>query len=432
MAGGTSRSRAIFCLFFTLLVGQILCSSISPSTASGSSPVPKPATTSSYSSIKDSLENQSTPKDPVDEDNDVFDDQGNKESIESLDTQITDNSEEKKHENITIQDQKTPPVDNSDLTEKDALEISAKADPTIAVLEKEKIEQSNENILTTEEKNTIPDESLYIEQENNSHAALETSNDTDNLLENKEEMEEQFVEKKEQEDNAVEGKEEANIEDKVEANQVRVESDAQTDNGALKRNEKDKYNAKMQWIITKKMKDTLMNELGYKEEEIDDMMPDVAATVINKRLTRPKLGMPEEWRKSFDRSRTEARVNKLLKRMGVHKKQLKNYCSALQGNKKLMTGVIVSGLGSIIATGGIILTRYFGDHEWYDEYDDDDEYYDEDEYYDDEDDDYERGKVKTFFDRLNMKLPKPSIAPKKVQSNDFSREKSNKSSWFKR
>jgi len=62
---------------------------------------------------------------------------------------------------------------------------------------------------------------------------------------------------------------------------------------------KDKYNAKMQWVITNKMKKVLREELHYEGEEVEAMMPDVAAVVINKHLERPKRGMPPEWRKDF-------------------------------------------------------------------------------------------------------------------------------------
>ena len=53
---------------------------------------------------------------------------------------------------------------------------------------------------------------------------------------------------------------------------------------------KDKYNAKMQWVITSKMKKILREELYYEMEEVEAMMPDVAAVVINKHLERPKRG----------------------------------------------------------------------------------------------------------------------------------------------
>lgn len=62
---------------------------------------------------------------------------------------------------------------------------------------------------------------------------------------------------------------------------------------------KDKYNAKMQWVITNKMKKILAEELHYEMEEVEAMMPDVAAVVINKHLERPKRGMPPEWRRDF-------------------------------------------------------------------------------------------------------------------------------------
>jgi hypothetical protein len=78
---------------------------------------------------------------------------------------------------------------------------------------------------------------------------------------------------------------------------------------------KDKYNAKMQWVITGRMKQVLMEELHYLPEEVEAMMPDVAAVVINKHLERPKQGMPPEWRRDFHlRSRGLKRVRASIRR----------------------------------------------------------------------------------------------------------------------
>ena len=77
---------------------------------------------------------------------------------------------------------------------------------------------------------------------------------------------------------------------------------------------KDKYNAKMQWVITGRMKKALVEELHYLPEEVEAMMPDVAAVVINKHLERPKRGMPPEWRRDFHlRSRGLKRVRASLR-----------------------------------------------------------------------------------------------------------------------
>ena len=51
--------------------------------------------------------------------------------------------------------------------------------------------------------------------------------------------------------------------------------------------------ATVQYMITRNMKRSLTEELGYTESEVDNMKPDVAAVLTSKRLKRPSTGMPD-------------------------------------------------------------------------------------------------------------------------------------------
>mmetsp|Transcript_447 Transcript_447/g.801 ORF Transcript_447/g.801 Transcript_447/m.801 type:complete len:371 (+) Transcript_447:32-1144(+) len=55
--------------------------------------------------------------------------------------------------------------------------------------------------------------------------------------------------------------------------------------------------ATVQYMITSKMKQVLTQELGYTSSEVSSMKPDVAAVVIQRRLSRPQSGMPKPWYK---------------------------------------------------------------------------------------------------------------------------------------
>jgi hypothetical protein len=54
----------------------------------------------------------------------------------------------------------------------------------------------------------------------------------------------------------------------------------------------------LQVFITRRMKKTLVEDLGYLGAEVDDMEPSVAAVVIERSLARPSNGMPASWRRS--------------------------------------------------------------------------------------------------------------------------------------
>lgn len=51
--------------------------------------------------------------------------------------------------------------------------------------------------------------------------------------------------------------------------------------------------ASVQYMITRNMRNVLMEELGYTDAEVDNMKPDVAAVLTSKRLKRPSTGMPD-------------------------------------------------------------------------------------------------------------------------------------------
>lgn len=53
----------------------------------------------------------------------------------------------------------------------------------------------------------------------------------------------------------------------------------------------------VQFMITSKMKNILVNELGYLEEEVRDMEPQIAVVVIERQLRRPMDGMPVAWKR---------------------------------------------------------------------------------------------------------------------------------------
>ncbi|CAM9411037.1 unnamed protein product, partial [Ascophyllum nodosum] len=63
----------------------------------------------------------------------------------------------------------------------------------------------------------------------------------------------------------------------------------------------DPYKARMQVMITRNMRKVLVEELGYLNDEVDDMDPQIAAVVIEKSLPRPRAGMPIVWRRTIRR-----------------------------------------------------------------------------------------------------------------------------------
>lgn len=54
----------------------------------------------------------------------------------------------------------------------------------------------------------------------------------------------------------------------------------------------------IQYMITNRMRRILTNDLGYLDNEVDAMEPQIAAVVIEKQLARPLSGMPPGWRRT--------------------------------------------------------------------------------------------------------------------------------------
>lgn len=61
----------------------------------------------------------------------------------------------------------------------------------------------------------------------------------------------------------------------------------------------DPYVAGIQFMITRRMRRILENQLGYLDTEVDAMDPQIAAVVIDRKLARPTNGMPKSWEKTF-------------------------------------------------------------------------------------------------------------------------------------
>ena len=58
----------------------------------------------------------------------------------------------------------------------------------------------------------------------------------------------------------------------------------------------------VQWIVTAQMRREL-RALGYTEEEVGEIRPEVARVVLERGLGRPRSGMPRAWRTSSERPR---------------------------------------------------------------------------------------------------------------------------------
>ena len=56
--------------------------------------------------------------------------------------------------------------------------------------------------------------------------------------------------------------------------------------------------AKVQFMVTGRMRQVLTEELGYLSSEVDMIEPQIAAVVIERGLARPSAGMPASWRKT--------------------------------------------------------------------------------------------------------------------------------------
>lgn len=67
--------------------------------------------------------------------------------------------------------------------------------------------------------------------------------------------------------------------------------------GKAKSSQSKQASSGIQFMITNKMRSVLQSDLGYLKEEVDEMEPQIASVVIERRLVRPLKGMPAAWRR---------------------------------------------------------------------------------------------------------------------------------------
>lgn len=72
--------------------------------------------------------------------------------------------------------------------------------------------------------------------------------------------------------------------------------------------------AKIQYMITNRMRRVLEDELGYLSEEVDSIEPQIASVVIERGLVRPSNGMPASWRRS-DNNNTKFPSSNIISRL---------------------------------------------------------------------------------------------------------------------
>ena len=105
--------------------------------------------------------------------------------------------------------------------------------------------------------------------------------------------------------------------------------------------------AAVQFMITTKMKQTLMSDFGYTEEEVASMEPEVARIIISKQLRRPSNGMPKTWRRGSSRN--------LVSRQYIfftsHLKKI--FCSIISPFFRI-------DAGTVLLFGGVLSVSYFG------------------------------------------------------------------------
>eukprot|EP01031_Cornospumella_fuschlensis_P038059 gene38059-46242_t len=103
------------------------------------------------------------------------------------------------------------------------------------------------------------------------------------------------------------------------------DSEAEEREPAEKPQKDDSKAAKVQFMITNKMRHVLVDDLGYLPSEVDEMEPQIAAVVIERKLGRPSNGMPASWR------RPEAATTYNKKALRRIQSTLKNSASRVLG-----------------------------------------------------------------------------------------------------
>jgi len=71
----------------------------------------------------------------------------------------------------------------------------------------------------------------------------------------------------------------------------------------------------MQFMITSKMQSILIDQLGYTSDEVSQLQPEVANTVIKKMIPRPEMGIPPKWCK--EQQQLSSTTNQLMKMVKV-------------------------------------------------------------------------------------------------------------------
>jgi hypothetical protein len=99
--------------------------------------------------------------------------------------------------------------------------------------------------------------------------------------------------------------------------------------------------AGLQFMITQRMRKVLTQDLGYTNQEVQRMKPDVAAVVIQRNLIRPKSGMPAPWFRDAPNS-TSSRGRRLNRRRAF--RLLVKPARMLYSGAKIAAPVIITGI----------------------------------------------------------------------------------------
>ncbi len=114
----------------------------------------------------------------------------------------------------------------------------------------------------------------------------------------------------------------------------------------------------VQYMITENMRRVLIRKLGYKPWEVANMKPEVATVVVDKMLSRPIKGMPEEFYIDYDAAIMD-RGDTKKKLWGLfNKEKLQQVVSpggilSKDNLKRIATPALASGLTIIVASSAL-------------------------------------------------------------------------------
>lgn len=114
-----------------------------------------------------------------------------------------------------------------------------------------------------------------------------------------------------------------------------------------------------QFMITVKMRSTLVNELGYLPKEVDIMEPQIAAVVIERGLQRPPDGMPATWSRPADQVKSLDKKGSSGKKSGAMKgvvASLKKHLP-LMGATSLGIFALVTNRMLLVKIGTAVLSK---------------------------------------------------------------------------